>query len=947
MKINTPVTDTEIELNEEHALVSITDLNGQITQVNRDFVEISGYSAKELVGRPHNIIRHPDMPVEVFADMWRLLKAGRPWTGYIKNRCKNGDYYWVLANATPVIERGQVTGYMSVRTRASRDAVEQMTRAYRNFCEGTAKGLRIEEGRVVKKSAHLSHKIGWWSIRGRLGILTAVVALLMVAVGLLGYLGMSGSLNSLTTVYHDRLLPLKQLKQTADMYAVNIVDTAHKADAGSISYTLALENIERARSAIHADWTAYRASAMTAPEEVLTGEVSALIAQADASVEALRAVLRNGDAAALAGYTANRLYPAVEPVSRKIGELVDLQISVAERELSAAIARIDNRLAWMLGIALAGVVLMTAVSVSIMRAIVRPVRIAISVLEDMASGDFRTPVRVISRDEMGKLLDTVRVMQIRLGINLADQKRKADESYRVVQALDAVQTNVRIADTDGTVIYANKAMRNTLRRTEAAIREHIPGFSAEHFIGSSIGMFYPDPPVAVERLRTMRETMQSEIVIGGRQYALTTNPIINSRGQHLGSIGEWRDRTDESAVEQEITRLVHAASAGDFSKRVELATGDGFVGQLAAAMNGVMATVQSALADFARVLESVAEGDLTEKITADYEGVFAQLKDDTNSTVERLREVVSQIKVSTEAIHIAAGEISDGNADLSRRTEEQASSLEETASSMEQLNATVRQNADSARQAHELAERSNAVAEAGGKKMDEVVRTMAAIQASAKKISDIIGVIDSIAFQTNILALNAAVEAARAGEQGRGFAVVASEVRGLAQRSAQAAKEIKTLIADSAGKVEDGATLVDDAGKTMDEVVGSFQRLTALVTRISEASHEQSTGIEQVTQAVSQMDEVTQHNAALVEQAAAAAEGLADQAHSLVQAVAMFRLSERDAGDGSPVTAARKAKVSTLPVRQPARAARHEITLPLPRFKRAAGVDMDDEWEEF
>ena len=180
MKINMPVTDTEIELTEEHALVSITDVKGQITQVNRDFVEISGYSAKELVGQSHNVVRHPDMPVEVFADMWCVLMAGRPWTGYIKNRCRNGDYYWVLATATPIIERGQVTGFMSVRTRASRDAVEQMTRAYRQFCDGTAKGLRIAEGRVVKKSAHLLHKLGWWSIRGRLGFLTAVVALLMV-----------------------------------------------------------------------------------------------------------------------------------------------------------------------------------------------------------------------------------------------------------------------------------------------------------------------------------------------------------------------------------------------------------------------------------------------------------------------------------------------------------------------------------------------------------------------------------------------------------------------------------------------------------------------------------------------------------------------------------------------------------------------------------------------
>ena len=246
------------------------------------------------------------------------------------------------------------------------------------------------------------------------------------------------------------------------------------------------------------------------------------------------------------------------------------------------------------------------------------------------------------------------------------------------------------------------------------------------------------------------------------------------------------------------------------------ASRSGFFATLSEGLNRLMTIVYTNLEDIARVLNAIARGDLTEKITAEYGGTFGQLKDDTNTTVERLREVVGQIKEASESINVAAQEISAGNSDLSARTEEQASSLEETASSMEQLNATVKQNADNARQAKELAGSSNEVAEQGGAMVGRVVETMGSIQESAKKIADIIGVIDSIAFQTNILALNAAVEAARAGEQGRGFAVVASEVRSLAQRSAQAAREIKALIADSVDKVEDGAKLVNEAGQTME-----------------------------------------------------------------------------------------------------------------------------------
>ena len=293
------------------------------------------------------------------------------------------------------------------------------------------------------------------------------------------------------------------------------------------------------------------------------------------------------------------------------------------------------------------------------------------------------------------------------------------------------------------------------------------------------------------------------------------------------------------------------------------------------------------------VAQTVARGDLTSRIEAQGSNETGALMGALRDMNANLVDIVSQVRAGTGTIAEAADQISAGNLELSSRTEQQASSLEETASSMEELTSTVRQNADNAREANALAQTASQVAGRGGETVGRVVQTMDAITESSKKIVDIIGVIDGIAFQTNILALNAAVEAARAGEQGRGFAVVASEVRNLAQRSAGAAKEIKELIGNSVDKVEEGSRLVSDAGTTMQEIVDSIGRVTAIMSQIAMASAEQSSGIEQVNQAVAQMDQVTQQNAALVEEAAAASDAMREQAQALSALVSTFRFEER------------------------------------------------------
>ena len=345
------------------------------------------------------------------------------------------------------------------------------------------------------------------------------------------------------------------------------------------------------------------------------------------------------------------------------------------------------------------------------------------------------------------------------------------------------------------------------------------------------------------------------------------------------------------------------------------------------------------------VAQRVAKGDLTARVEVDSNDETGQLLAALRDMNTSLQRIVGQVRSGTDTITSASQEIASGNMDLSSRTEEQVSSLQMTASSMEELTSTVKHNADNASQASQLAATASEVATRGGTVVAEVVQTMGSINDSSKKIVDIIGVIDGIAFQTNILALNAAVEAARAGEQGRGFAVVASEVRNLAQRSAAAAKEIKTLIDDSVEKVDAGAKLVDQAGATMDEVVNSVRRVTDIIGEIAAASREQTAGIEQINTAIMQMDSTTQQNAALVEEAAAAAASLQEQAAQLSSVVSVFRLEQEERQPALATVAAPRpaepAQEKTPPAPPPAR--RNEPRLP-PAMK--AGTDLAD-WEEF
>ena len=536
MRKNLPVSNIEYHMDEGRPIVSKTDLKGKITYINPYFVEVSGFTEQELIGAPHNLVRHPEMPPEAFEDLWGTLKAGMSWTGMVKNRRKNGEYYWVVANVTPVIENGQANGYMSIRTKPSRAQIEAADDLYRKIVAGHAKGIAIKQGQAVRTGlAGIFAARKNISTSSRLGIGLGIMIALFIAMAAIGYTQLSGN--------------------TALMFA----------GAGAF------------------------------------GVLSAL----------------------------------------------------------------------MLGF-------------SLHSSIVIPLRIATKATRALSGGDLTGTIETTRSDDMGQLL---RALQ-QLNVNLV--------------------------------------------------------------------------------------------------------------------------------------------------------------------------------------------------------------------------AVIGDVRANVDSMSAATRDIAAGNLNLSSRTESQASSLEETASSMEEFSSTVKQNAENAQQASKLVVSTTEIATRGSDSVARVGTTMSDISDSANKIVDIISLIDGIAFQTNILALNAAVEAARAGEQGRGFAVVATEVRNLAQRSAGAAKEIKVLIDDSVSKVETGNRIVNEAGQTMTEVLESVQRVATIMNEIAGASREQSTGIDQVNQAITDMDEVTQQNAALVEQAAAAAASLDEQAGQLSQAVSVFKVGRDSSQNNRPSSAAPK-----------------------------------------
>ena len=670
------------------------------------------------------------------------------------------------------------------------------------------------------------------------------------------------SMNTVVASVNQNWMPslryMLDIKATLDEYRIAEIQLVNRRDDSVIPDYL--KRLKKFRERVDADQAEYAKLVSGDQENALFGAVKTAVANYMAISDQIIANATTGKNIEAASVLLNS---DSKKLRREAAATIDADSDYTIKNANDTAAKVNRQYlvtnAVLLAATVIGCLLSLLLGLLIARAIVRSINKAAAAADAIARGRLDDRIVVDSDDEAGKLLVSMQAMQ---------QQLKG---------------------------FISSLSEMTARHERGEISYRAPTDQLPGVYGDMVGQ--------VNQLVDTHIGLSLRIVEIVQRYAsgdfsVDMDELPGEKAQVTASIDAVKRSFMD--VNAEIFKLVDAAARGDFTARGAVDKYSNDFARMVAALNQLMEISDRGLREVVRVLAALGEGDLTQRMQGEFSGAFAEVKSGADATIDQLHRIVADLKTVSEAVKAAAGEIRSGNADLSARSEAQAANLEETASSMEELTATVRQNADSARQANQLASGASSVAGKGGEAVGQVVDTMNAIRDSSKKIVDIIGVIDSIAFQTNILALNAAVEAARAGEQGRGFAVVATEVRSLAQRSAAAAKEIKGLIDTSVQRVESGAQLVSTAGDTMQDIVTSVKRLTDVIAEISAASTEQTAGIEQVNQAISQMDNATQQNAAMAEQATAAAGVLEDQAQHLVDSVAVFRVDALPANDVSP-----------------------------------------------
>ena len=734
MRDNGHITQKEYELSQDTTIVSRTDLHGNIVSANEEFIEASGFAWTELVGQPHNILRHPDVPPEVFKDFWSTIQEGKTWTQTVKNRRKNGDHYWVVANATPIFEHGKIAGFMSVRTPATREQISQAERAYQLISDGK---INLHNGNVK-------------SVK-------------------------------------DTLNPLIHFNQS--------------------TITLVLVTL------------------------ILISNFITL------------------------------LYPEIEEVITPIlFEITDI--------LLVALIMLTS---WLNGGRL-------------------------SMLEkhitDISEGNFHEEINSKGTDLISNLFGRLKSMQIKLGADLDDVKAALENSKRIETALKAASSNIMVADRFRSIIFMNDSVIEMLKSIEPELKKSLPNFDSDNLIRQSIDIFHQHPEHQAKLLDELTETFHARIKAGNATVDLIIDPIFDENNNRIGTVAEWKNMTEQLSIEANIENIITEASTGVLSNRIDAIHLTGFEKNISLSINNLLDNISNIFVQLNNVLSTMAEGDLTKRLEGSYQAELLAMQSATNNAVSNFGLTLSQVSTGAQEIGGMAKEVAVASEDLSQRTQEQAASLEQTAASMEELTATLQHSTDNSGTAYKLANSTASEAENGIVVMTKTLDAMNGISELSKKIGEITSVIDSIAFQTNLLALNAAVEAARAGEHGRGFAVVAGEVRNLAGKSADAAKDISSLIGSTINQINNGTDLVEETNRVFEHMVVSIKEVETLVSQVSTTAHEQSEGIKQVNIAVGQLDELTQQNAALVEELSATAGNMSEESANQAEFISRFKFNQ-------------------------------------------------------
>lgn len=698
-------------------IVSKTDLKGNIIDANEAFVIASGYSREELIGQPHNILRHPDVPKAVFKDMWSSLKKGKPWVQFVKNRCKNGDYYWVEANVTPVLEKGKIVAYLSVRYPITDQQKQDADALYSNISKGKA---RIKGGYVTT--------------------------------------------------------PLNALCLFNRVHPINIM-------LGIIALLGAF------------------ATAESFAQETLPGWIMASIS---------------------------------------IG--LFLYAWMGRRYVFSRLAKTKQ------------------------------------LIDHMREEDFSVQVKFDGDHGLSRLVAAAKMMQVQLG-NLYDESQtKLRQSLRMQAALENASSPVLVVNTDGTVRYMNSALRQFL--TKLSPKDQTEKGTAE-WVNDYIGNAVLDLFSWKEHLSHLEQASRFEALHENKTLEVIMTPITTSDNKWLGTILELQDMSQQRAIEANLKQTLSMASMGHTNVNLPTEGLDGFLLDMSNSVNGLLSSLNEIIEEMVGTMSNLAKGDLKFRVQKDLQGSLAAMKGATNVSLDNLSGIVLYIMQAAESVKKAAEESSRASVDLAGRTQQAAATIEQINATMKTVTNSQTENTHELQQVHQLALDSVEENQQAKSAIVSSVDAMEDIKSTSEKIENIVGLIDSIAFQTNLLALNAAVEAARAGEHGRGFAVVASEVRSLAQKSAEAAREIKGLIEESMSKVQQGVVKVEETSSAFEKVNEGVTKMTSSLDKVLGSIQDQQQSVVEISQAIDHLDSNIQNNAALVEETSSASDSLSEQAQRL------------------------------------------------------------------